>query len=294
MRTLWSFLGNLLAVIISASILAVTAAGQDCPVSTVVHLVDKQMHPIVNITADQIKAEIKDTRANVVSIAPTKPAIILVLDASSSMKSTWEQSIGAARQVVAQAGDDISMFIFAEQIYAHAIGRAQSQDFLDRAAKQVPSGHHGTALYDTLIKIAGLAKNRSAAIVVISDGGDDMSLQSSDGTVSQFLHSAWPPVFGLILDHGHRERGYFKKITSATGELAIRPSSASNVPTSTTELMRIVLSSFTLELQPSQRIADMAKLKLQVIGAQGRPDKDISPLHVAEIVGCSTQGVVER
>jgi len=183
------------------------------------------------------------------------PLLILVLDASSSMKSSWEQSIEAARQVVAQAGDDVSVFIFAEQIYAHAIGRSQGQDFLDRAAKQDPSGHHGTALYDTLIKIAGLVKNRNAAIVVISDGGDNMSHQSSDGTVSRFLHSAWPPVFGLILDYNHRElRGYFKKITSATGGLAIYPSSASNVPTSTTELMRIVLSSFTLELQASQPI----------------------------------------
>ena len=145
---------NLLTIIIPVGTVVGTALGQDCTVHTVFRAIDKQKQPIVNITADQVKAEINGAAANISSLAVAKPGIIIMLDASSSMKGVWNQSIEAARHLVDQAGENVVIFIFAEEIYGGANGHSASQDLLDRLSKQVPTVHRATALYDTLIHIA--------------------------------------------------------------------------------------------------------------------------------------------
>jgi hypothetical protein len=62
----------------------------------------------------------------------------------------------------------------------------------------------------------------------------------------------------------------------------------------TDELAAIALNSFTLTLQPPQPIGVTAKLRLKVIGPQGKPDKDINLLHVSEIAGCDSQEPVQH
>ena len=289
------FVGNLLSIITPLGTLVGSGLAQDCPVRTTLHMIDKHRQPVVNLTADQLKAEIKGSLANVSSLSPEKPRIILMLDVSRSMKSAWNQSIEAARHLVERAGENVVTIIFGDAIYGKAIGRSESQDLLDQFAKKVPFG--GTALYDSLIQIASHLTIRNAAIVVISDGEDDASLQSSAATVSQFLRSSWPPVFGIILDYdhsSHRVREYFKKVSDATGGFVIYPSSASQVRSAADELAAIALNSFTLTLQPTQPMEARAKLRLTVIGPQGKPDKDITLLHVAEIPGCNSHEQVRE
>jgi uncharacterized protein with von Willebrand factor type A (vWA) domain len=199
MRRCLSLLCRTLAVVIVVG----NAFGQECPVSTMVRLLDKQSQPVANVTADQLKAEINGSPATISSISPTaKPTLILLVDASSSMKDTWNQSIAAAKQLVGRAGEDVDTFVFRDKIRGFAVGRSESEQFLDRLSTQTPMPG-GTSLYDSLIEIANRVKTRNAAIVVISDGEDNASTHSSDATVSQFLRSAWPPVFGLILDYDH-------------------------------------------------------------------------------------------
>lgn len=132
--------------------------------------------------------------------------------------------------------------------------------------------------------------------VAISDGGDNTSIHSSDSTASLFVRSSWPPVFGLILDYDepHPRRKYFRKFAATTGGLAVYPSSASKVPIAMEELAAVVLNPFALTLQLTPPITDPAKLKLEVVGSDGKHRKDISLLHVSEIAGCDSQGSVHH
>lgn len=156
---------------------------------------------------------------------------------------------------------------------------------------------HGSAIYDALIKVASPLAARNAAVVVISDGDDDASDHTSDATKSLFLGSSWPPVFGLILDYDKSTRppyhkdnsAHFRKILAATGGLAIYPSSAPKVPAATEELAATVLSSFALTLQPSRPITSGAKLKLEILGANGKPRRDVNALYPAEVGGCDSR-----
>jgi hypothetical protein len=291
-------LRNLLTIVISLGTVTGTALGQDCVLRTTFRAIDRHKQPVVNITADQVKAEINGAQLRVSSLSLAKPGIILMLDASSSMKSAWNQSIDAARHLLQQVGENVTTVVFAEQVYGQANGLAASQDLLDQLSKQVPTGHHGTALYDTLALIAGHVSTRNAAIIVISDGGDDMSTRSSDATVSQFIHSAWPPVFGLILDYDEgdqqRLRGYFKKIPAGTGGLVLYPPSASKVLSATDELAAVVLSSYSATLKASQPIKNLARLQLEAVGPNGKENKQINLLHIAEISGCDSQESIQH
>lgn len=79
--------------------------------------------------------------------------MILLVDASSSMKGTWNQSIAAAKQLVGRAGEDVDTFVFRDKIHGFAIGRSESEQLLDRLSTQTPMTG-GTSLYDSLIEIA--------------------------------------------------------------------------------------------------------------------------------------------
>ncbi len=293
MRGRLRLLSHQFAVMILVGTVVRSGLTQDCHVNAIVRVLDKHGQPVVNVTADELKAEINGSPANISSFSPSEPGIILMLDVSPSMKRTWNQSIAAARQLVGRAGEDIDIVAFREGIQSYAVGHSKSEELLDQLSKNTPSGLGGTALYDTLIEIAGRVNpKRNAAIIVISDGGDNISHRSSDATASIFLRSSWPPVFGLILDYDQTDthRGYFKKIPTATGGLVAYPSSASKVPIAMEELSSVVLSPFTLTLQPTRAITGMAKLKLEVFGPEGKPRKDLNLIHVTEIPGCESQG----
>jgi hypothetical protein len=260
-------------------------------------VVDKHGQPIVNVTADQLKAEIDGNSAHIISFAQLgKPAVILLLDGSGSMRGSWKEILVAAKQLMDIAREQFALFVFRDRIESSATDRSKSEALLDELSKKgPPQGVACTALYDTLVEVAGRVRTSNAAIVVISDGGDNCSRHSPDETVSQFLRSSWPAVFGLIVEDEiptltDRQRKRFHKISDATGGLVLYPSSGSKIPAKMGELAGSVLNPpFALTLQPSGSKTDMAKLKLAFIGSEGHPQKDITLLHVAEIAGCDKQ-----
>lgn len=126
----------LLAVTL-AFILATTRSGfgQECRVTTTVRLLDGHGRPAVNITADQLKAEINGAPAKVVAFSPgVKPVTVLLIDISSSMKPMWAQAVAAAKQLAGAAEDRIAIVVFRDQIMDHASGRVETEKLLDRLA----------------------------------------------------------------------------------------------------------------------------------------------------------------
>jgi Ca-activated chloride channel homolog len=216
-----------------------------------------------------------------------KPVIILLIDISSSMKEMWEQSVAAARQFSASAGDRVAVVVFRERILDHATGREPTDKLLDRLAA-LKTSMGGTALYDTLIEAGGAAKNPNTALVVISDGEDNASRLSSHQTVDSFLKDRWPPVFGLVLDYAHNQtrRGHFKDIVTGTGGVVAYPSSASKVAEAASELSSEINAPFKITLQASQPILKPQKMKLEVVGLNGKPSRGMEVAHVGEIIAC--------
>jgi len=292
MRVRSSLLHRLLVAVVFFAAFVRCEFAQDCRINTFVRVIDKTGQPLVSITAAEIRAGINGNPVNISSFSPGKPDIILILDISPSIKRTWNQSLAAARQLVGKA-EKIDTVIFREKVQGYAIGRAKSEQLLDQLSNQgPPSGLGGTALYDTLVDVAGRVTGHNTALVLISDGGDNLSYHSARATASLFLHSSWPPVFALILDYDEKrigQREYLKEISAATGGMIIYPSSAANVSSATEELATIVLSPFVMTLQTHQSKADRAKLKLEAVEPDGKRMKHISLFYAAEVPACDGQ-----
>jgi len=263
-----------------------TAFGQECRVTTAVRFVNEHAEPISNITADQLKPEVGGKPAKIVGISPgVKPEIILLIDASSSNKGTWSEIVASARQFAADATNGIAAVVFRDRILAISNGASDTKKLLDQLPMLTPRPG-GTALYETLVDVAGRTKNHDAALVVIGDGEDNMSRYSSDQVVSMFLRSSWPPVFGLILDYDREEtrRGYFHKIALETGGLTIVPANASKVAEAETALAADLFGSFRVTLVASQPITKPVKLKIELIG----PKHGMHVAHAAEVTACDS------
>ena len=274
-----------LSVVFLVITLAPIGFGQDCAVSVILRVVSKQAQPVVNVTAGQLKAALNGSPATVTSLSPAgNPAIVVVLDASASMRPNWNQSVAAAEELVGKTAGDIEVFVSDERIQDHAVGRTASERLLNQWSAETP--RHATAIYDALIQIAGRVKTRNAAIVVISDGNDDASTHSSDATELLFLRSAWPPVFSLIVDYGHPSKRWedFKKLSISTGGSVAHPSSASAVSAAMEDLAAIALNPLALTLRPSRPISPGAKLKLEILGT-----RDDRALYPADVVGCDSR-----
>ena len=269
-------------------------AAEECRVTTTLRLLDASGRPVLDVAPDQLKAQIDGTPAQVVSATTgIKPVTIVVIDISSSMKEAWGQSLAAARQIVAGAGERVAVVVFGEQILDHASGQEASNKLLDRLATQ-KTRTGGTALYDTLLQIAAAAKNPNTALVVIGDGEDNASRNSSDQVLNFFLKLHWPPVFGLVLDysHEHTHREYFKKIVAGTGGLVAYPS-AVGVREAANELSAQINAPLTITLHPGQLIVRPEKLKVEFVAPDGKPS-ELLIAHVAEITSCYRTTPPER
>lgn len=279
------------ALVIAASVFLIveTSFGQECRITTTVRLLDEHGTPIRDITPEQLNAEVGGRPAKVVSATEgTKPVTILMIDISSSMEEVWPKAVAAAKQISANGGDRVAVAVFREQVLAHASGKEATNKLIDSLATAKTS-RGGTAIYDSLTAIASAATNPDTALVVISDGGDNASRHSSDQTVSSFLKNRWPPVFGLILNNGdvHLHPENFKKIVAGTGGVVVYPPSASKrIVESADELSADINAPIAVTLVTPQPITKPEKLKLDAVGPDGKPRRDIQIKHVAELTAC--------
>lgn len=266
---------------------------EECRITATVRLLDEH-GPVLSIAPERLKAQIGGSPAQVVSATPRpKPVTIVMIDASSSMKEEWAQSLAAAKQIVAGAGERVAVVVFRDRILDHASGPQAVNQLLDRLATQ-KTGMGGTAQYDALIQIAAAAKNPDTVLVVIGDGEDNASRNSSDQTLNLFLRNHWPPVFGVVLDysHDHTRRGYFKKIVVGTGGLVAYPS-ASKIGEAASALSAEINAPLMITLKPSQAIVKPEKLKVEFVAPDGKPS-DIQVAHVAEVTSCNATTAPER
>ena len=70
-------------VVIFICILVGNGLGQDCRPHAMLRVVDKQGQPIMNVTADQLRAEIDGNSANIIFVCPIR-------EASGNSPARWE------------------------------------------------------------------------------------------------------------------------------------------------------------------------------------------------------------
>jgi hypothetical protein len=265
-----------------------TLFAQECRVVTKVRIVDKNKRPVTNVKVEQLKAEIGASPAEVIEISPApKPAVIILLDSSSSGAGSWKESLEAARQLTDLFSDKIALVSFRVGIEEIAKGRTEVEQLLSKLATRKPKPG-GTTLYETLVDVGQKITTKDAALVMIGDGEDNASRISSEQTANIFLNSSLPPIFALVLDYDHqdRRREYFKKIPAATGGFIEYPSSASKVPAAAEELANVVSAPYTLTLQALRPIAKPENLKLEFVGTDGKPKHDVEVMHVVGVGKC--------
>ncbi|WP_348260682.1 VWA domain-containing protein [Telmatobacter sp. DSM 110680] len=262
--------------------------GQECRVTTTVRVRSDPGTSAVSLTSEQLTAKIGANPARVISVTNAqKPATIVLIDFSSSMKAEWQQSLEAAKQLTGGAGDRVGVVVFNYQIFDFANGREATNKLLERLATLKPR-MDGTALYDTLIEVANSAKDPNTVLIFLSDGKDNESHNTPEQTIDLFLKNRWPPVFGLVLDYSDDEkrRGYFKKVVTETGGILAHPSSASGVAEAASQLWSTIDAPFTVVLQASQPVLKPEKLKIEMIGPNGNSGHRTEIVHVSMISGC--------
>ena len=278
------FARPIFAVAIVATFASV-ALSQGCTGTTTLRAIGSNGKPVTDLTAGQLRAEINGRPSEITAFsAESKPMLILMLDASASMRSTWNQAITAAKQIVSRAGDSVEIFVSDESIQDHATGGRATEQLLQRWSKETP--RHASAIYDLLLQIAGQVKTHNAAIVVISDADDDASTHSIEATESALRRSAQPAVFGLILDSGRSTKQWknLKNLADSTGGFVVHPPSSSAIPESTDQLALIALNPFSLAVRLSEPVSPGARLKVEVSGK-----KDIHLVYRGYLDGCDNQ-----
>ena len=90
----FALLGRLVAaVVLSSSLMPRHAAAQDCRVTTEVRLVNQHQQPVLDITADQLKADIAGKPAKVVTLSrAANPGLILLIDCQQQHERHMERS----------------------------------------------------------------------------------------------------------------------------------------------------------------------------------------------------------
>jgi hypothetical protein len=261
---------------------------QECRVTTTVRFLDKSGQPVTNITADQVNAHVGNSPAKVLRLEPAgKPAIVLLIDASTSMRDEWQHSLSAGKHVAALAGENITLVLFSTRIRGKVEGSAKVQKALDDlTGYKAPGG--ATALYDSLLEVASDVKQRSAAIIAISDGRDNQSTHSSDQTIAQLLSSSAPPIFDFVMDYERRPTyvSQIARIAESTGGFVITSSSEAIIAATAAKLMAGVMAPFTIVMQSQTPLTHAEKLQIEVVDSNMKKRKDIHVTHAVQIDRC--------
>lgn len=275
-------------IVVLVALAAGAVFGQECRVTTTIRLLDEHGTPVRDITPEQLTAEVGGHPAKIAAANQgSTPVTILMIDISSSMEDVWPKAVAAAKQISADAGDRVAVAVFRDQILAHASGREATNKLID-SLPSAKTSRGGTAIYDSVAAMASAATHPDTVLVIITDGGDNASHHSAEQTANSFLKNRWPPVFALVLDYTepHTHREYFKKIPVTTGGVVLYPLSASKIPEAASELSADINSPLVVTLLMAEPITKPEKLKLAVLGPDGKPRHDIQIAHVADLAAC--------
>jgi hypothetical protein len=282
--------------------------------SMVVNVLDAHGNAIRNLTKENFRVRLNGKPVAVInaqySLAPRR--IVVLLDISGSMTGEermekWQIARDAVDDMLVHTPRDgsIAMLTFAskvQDVFDFTQGRTAIAKWLRESASQRPNLKRParTALFDTILKAVKLmgAIQPGDAIYAITDGGENASQTSAAQTEAALLKSG-VRLFALLFSEPlpapdeHEGKDSFLKMVEDSGGFAFglaghqRPFAASwdfeyaydknnrEKITAYTKWLNIQVNGFwTLDLAAPLTNKD-SKMKLEVIGYEGRIGKDV-------------------
>ena len=191
----------------------------------------------------------------------------IVFDASGSMRNKIDKSFAAVDQFLKASlpGDEFSLVEFSDVPTLRLPFTREPNEILDNLRMVQPQGW--TAMLDAICLAANQmksAKNSRKALLILSDGGDNMS-RYSDGEVINRLREADVRVFAIGLFDRAR---FLKKAAADTGGGMVVVHHLSELPDAVDKLSFQLRSQYVLGYYPPQGFHDGKFHTLKVLLSQ--------------------------
>jgi len=200
-------------------------------------------------------------------------AIGLLVDNSQSMMNKSEEVVAAAKAFVhaSNPGDEMFVLHFNEKLtygLPSGVPYTGDRDELDKALDRIRLDGR-TALYDAIdegLKHLQLSKLTKKALIVISDGGDNMSgHKSADVVKAAGLSGALFYGIGIYdaMD-GDANPGVIRKLAQDTGGEAYFPKGVQEVQELCQTIARDLRSQYTISYSPSNSVYNGKYRRIEV------------------------------
>jgi Ca-activated chloride channel family protein len=191
----------------------------------------------------------------------------IVFDASGSMRNKIDKSFAAVDQFLKASlpGDEFSLVEFSDVPTLRLPFTREPNEILDNLRMVQPQGW--TAMLDAICLAANQmksAKNARKALLILSDGGDNMS-RYSEGEVINRLREADVRVFAIGLFDRAR---FLKKAAADTGGGMVVVHHLSELPDAVDKLSFQLRSQYVLGYYPAQGFHDGKFHTLKVLLSQ--------------------------
>jgi Ca-activated chloride channel family protein len=208
----------------------------------------------------------------------------LVMDSSSSMAPKRGTAILAALQFVRLSNPDDEVFVvnFNGKVSFSLPARFSSDTELLRGALLGLPCEGRTALYDAITAAAqrlSQGSREKKALIVVSDGGDNVSRQTFQETLATVERSD-AAVYAIGVfdeDDPDRNPGVLKKLAHATGGEAFFPTDPRELPAILSHVARVLRSQYTIVYAPSDHQHDGSYHHIRVVAtaAPGQPKLEV-------------------
>ena len=204
----------------------------------------------------------------------------LLIDCSSSMKENREKVVEAAKDFLGSSNPQDEMFVVnfnqtPEFGLPPEVGFTSDVSQLQAAVQSGPS-EGMTALYDAIgLGLRQLARgdNQKKALIIISDGGDDASLQKLKKTLAGIQQSSTIIyTIGIVAsDQADVNPGVLRKLAEQTGGQAYFPKRAEQLPGICQQIARDLRAQYTIAFLPPGNGRNGVYRKIRVaVKAPGR------------------------
>ena len=197
----------------------------------------------------------------------------LVIDCSGSMKENREKVLEAARDFLASSNPQDQIFVVNFNETAR-LGLPQNIPFTSDASQLVSAVKTGpseglTALYDAIdlgLRHLALGTNHKAALIIISDGGDDASRRNLKNTLTAVQRSSTVIyTIGIVAsDQANVNPGTLKKMAKETGGQYYFPRSTEQLPGICQQIARDLREQYTIAFLPDRTSRNGGFRKIRV------------------------------
>jgi Ca-activated chloride channel homolog len=233
------------------------------------NVTDRDDKPVLNLRKEDFHLFEDSVEQRIESFFVDQGPISLgiVFDASGSMRNKIDKSRSAVDQFLKSSlpGDEFSLVQFSDVPMLRLPFTGDPNEILDSLRMVQPQGW--TAMLDAICLAAHhmrSAKNARKALLILSDGGDNMS-RYSDGEVIDRLREADVRVFAIGLFDRAR---FLKKAAEDTGGGMVTVHHISELPDAVEKLSFQLRSQYVLGYYPAQGLHDGKFHKLKVLLSQ--------------------------